>query len=76
MRTNWDTAAVERAAIALYEFDEDLTEMNAKTEGIALSEPRLSWTDLCMSDPDVADAYRARATAALRAAYEPERRLN
>jgi hypothetical protein len=65
-------SAIERAAVAIYEFDEDSTESNAKEAGVLLSAPRLSWKNLCQAHPIVADGYRGRARAALFAASGAE----
>ena len=65
-----DQSTIERAATALYEFDEDLTENHAKEAKVLLSAPRLSWKDLCKTNPIVADGYRGRARVALLAAIE------
>ena len=65
-------SAIERSAAAIYEFDEDLTETNAKEAAVLLSAPRLSWKDLCKTNPTVADAYRGRARVALIAAIGAE----
>ena len=60
-----DNGAIERAAVAIYEFDENLTDHDAKQAGVQLSTPRISWADLCKANPAVADGYRGRARAAL-----------
>jgi hypothetical protein len=65
-------SAIERGAAAIYEFDEDLTENHAKIAGTLLSTPRLSWKDLCETNPIVADGYRGRARVALHAAIGAE----
>lgn len=71
-----DEAAIERAAVAVYNFDEDLTDKNARAAGVSLIEPRLSWEDLCEVDATTADAYRGRARAALLAVIGPEGPVN
>ena len=65
-----DDGALERAAVAIYEFDENLTDQDAKQAGVQLSTPRISWRDLCKANPAVADGYRGRARAALLALLE------
>jgi hypothetical protein len=65
-------SAIERAAAAIYDFDEDLTENHAKEAELVLSAPRLSWKDLCKTNPTVADGYRERARLALLAAVGTE----
>ena len=67
-----DQSAIERAATAIYEFDEDLTEKHAKEANVLLSAPRLSWKELCKTNPIVADGYRRRARVALLAAIGAE----
>ena len=66
-------SAIERAAAAIYEFDEDLTGNDARKAEVLLSAPRLSWKELCKTDPIVADGYRERARVALLAAIGTER---
>ncbi len=63
-----DKTVIERAAIAIYEFDENLTDDDARQAGRLLAQPRLSWEKLCETYAAVADVYRARARVALLAA--------
>ena len=63
-----DDATVERAALAIYEFDEDLTDRESAKMSVVLLERRLSWQDLCETEPGIADGYRGRARVALLAA--------
>jgi hypothetical protein len=60
-----DLEVIERAAVAIYEFDEDATDWEAREEGFLLGTARLSWIELCATDAPLADAYRGRARAAL-----------
>ena len=62
-----DREVIERAAVAIYEFDEDHTDWEARGEGFLLTTARLSWLELCATDAALADAYRGRARAALQA---------
>ena len=63
-----DTTVIERAARAIYEFDETITDNDAKNAGRLLVNPRLTWEKLCEDQPSIAEAYRARSKAALLAA--------
>lgn len=67
---------IERAAAAIYEHDEDLTDRGSKLMGIELSEPRITWLELCENEPHVAEGYRARATAAFLAAVSGVKTTN
>jgi hypothetical protein len=60
-----DEAAIERAAIAIFEFDEDETDRTANRAALALTEPRMSWEELCHEEPETADGYRGRAKVAV-----------
>lgn len=63
-----DEAAFERAAEAIFNFDEDLTDKGLEETGIVLSERRKTWAELCQLEPEAAESYRGRARAALVAA--------
>ena len=56
--------AVERAAIGLYELEEDGTEATEKELGVDLGR-RFTWAEHAKRWPETADAYRARARAAI-----------
>ena len=65
LRRAFDEAAIERAAEAIFNFDEDLTDKSQEETGITFTGPRLSWSELCLQEPEAADGYRGRARAAL-----------
>ena len=69
-----DRNVIERAAAAVYKFDEDLTENDARQAGRSLTQLRLSWEELCEAQPIIAEGYRARAKAALLAAMGANQR--
>jgi hypothetical protein len=68
LRSALDEAAIERAAEAIFNFDEDLTDKCQEETGITFTEPRWSWSELCLQEPETAIGYRGRARAALLAA--------
>lgn len=71
-----DDAAIERAAEAIYSFDEDLTDKGLRETDIPEASPRLLWAEFCEAEPDAAASYRGRARAALLAALRSSPTLN
>ena len=71
-----DETAIERAAIAIFEFDEDETERKVNLAALAFTEPRMSWEELCHEEPETADGYRGRAKVAVLALMGARRMLN
>lgn len=69
-------AAIERGAEAIFNFDEDLADKGQEETGITFMEPRLSWSELCLREPETANAYRGRARAALLAAIGATKPVN
>jgi hypothetical protein len=76
LKATSDNLTIERAARAIFDFDEDLAETSAREDGFSLKEPRLTWEDLCEVEPATAEAYRGRAKAALLTAGKATRPAN
>jgi hypothetical protein len=56
LRSALEEAAIERAAEAIFNFDEDLTDKCREETGITFTEPRRSWSELCLQEPETAIA--------------------